>query len=136
MFPGNSLTCFGTGTAAAGQYANIGTVVGTSIVSENTVTATDPSHYFGVVPSIAIVKSTNGDDANDPPGPFIPVGSGVTWTYLVTNTGNSDLTEITVVDNQGVSVTCPQTDLAPGASMTCTASGTSQPDAVHELRDA
>ena len=135
VFPGNSLTCFGTGTAAAGQYANIGTVVGTSIVSENTVTATDPSHYFGVVPSIAIVKSTNGDDANDPPGPFIPVGSGVTWTYLVTNTGNSDLTEITVVDNQGVSVTCPQTDLAPGASMTCTASGTSQPDAVHELRE-
>ena len=32
-----------------------------------------------------------------------------------------------MTDDQGVTVTCPGTDLAPGASMTCTATGTVQP---------
>ncbi len=45
------------------------------------------------------------------------------WTYVVTNTGDVDLTGVSVVDDQGVTVTCPQDTLAVGESMTCTASG-------------
>jgi hypothetical protein len=75
-------------------------------------------------PAIGIEKATNGVDADTPTGPSIPVGDPVTWTYAVTNTGNVTLTGITVSDDQGVTVTCPQTTLDPGDSMTCTASGT------------
>ena len=66
-------------------------------------------------PSIEIEKSTNGDDADTAPGPFIPVGDPVPWTYAVTNTGNDTLTSIVVSDNRGVAVTCPATRLAPAS---------------------
>lgn len=75
-------------------------------------------------PSVSIVKATNGDDADTPTGPYIPVGATVTWTYVVTNTGPVDLVSLAVTDNQGVLVSCPKTTLTPGESMTCTASGT------------
>ena len=51
-------------------------------------------------PQIEIEKSTNGADADDPPGPSIPVTDAngnptpVTWTYVVTNTGNVTLSSI------------------------------------------
>ncbi len=49
----------------------------------------------------------------------MPVGSVVTFTYIVTNTGNITLTNIVVTDNQlGVIGTIPS--LAPGASATLT----------------
>jgi len=76
------------------------------------------------VPSIAIEKSTNGEDADNPTGPVIPVGDPVAWTYHVQNTGNVALTNVTVTDDQGVAVSCPKTTLAVGESMTCTANGT------------
>jgi LPXTG-motif cell wall-anchored protein len=74
--------------------------------------------------SINIEKATNGYDADTPTGPFIPVGAAVTWTYVVTNTGEVTLSNIIVVDDQGVTVTMPKTTLAPGESMTGTAHGT------------
>ena len=40
----------------------------------------------------------------------------VSWTYVVTNTGNEPLNNVDVVDDQGVPVSCPQDTLAPGAS--------------------
>lgn len=76
-----------------------------------------------VGPSIGIVKSTNGEDANEAPGPSIKVGSAVTWTYVVTNTGTVLLSNVTVTDNQLVTVSCPAAMLSPGASMTCTGTG-------------
>src|SRR5690606_25838080 len=120
--PGRSLVCWAGGRAAAGQYANIGTVVGTA-PSGRTVEASDPSHHFGVAAAIDIVKATNDDDANDPPGPLIPVGDEVTWTYVVTNTGNSELTDIEVVDDRIGPVSCPSTVLAAGDALECTATG-------------
>jgi uncharacterized repeat protein (TIGR01451 family) len=73
---------------------------------------------------VNIEKLTNGHDADVPPGPSIPVGAPVTWTYVVTNNGNAALSNIVVMDNRpNVMVTCPQTSLAVGAAMTCTAPG-------------
>jgi hypothetical protein len=75
-------------------------------------------------PSIGIKKSTNGEDADDAPGPTIAVGSPVTWQYVVTNTGTLNLTNVVVTDDRGVAVNCAgQTTLAVGGSMTCTGSG-------------
>lgn len=248
LAPDETMTCTASGIATAGQYANVGTVVGTPTNGGNQVTDTDPSHYFGVElaavgdrvfrdvnangiqdgdesgvsgiivelyssdntlisttttvdglylfdnlqpgdyyvkfinptgagtcttanvggddtvdsdgtpvaddargpacqtesfslsagqtdrtrdlglvylePSIELEKSTNGEDADTPTGPMIEVGGAVTWEYVVTNNGNLTLLNITVTDDQNVTVTCPQTTLEPGASMTCTATGT------------
>lgn len=74
--------------------------------------------------SVRIRKSTNGQDANDAPGPSITVGSAVTWTYEVSNTGTVALSGVAVVDDRGVPVSCGgQSTLAVGQSMTCTGSG-------------
>ena len=120
---GDTQSCDQTGTATIGQYANLATATGTA-GGAGTVQATDPSHYFGLVAEIDIEKATNGVDADLPFGPIITVGSTVTWTYVVTNTGNVELTNVAVVDDPLGAITCPATTLAAGESMTCTASGT------------
>jgi uncharacterized repeat protein (TIGR01451 family) len=107
-----------------GQYANVGDVKGTP-PSGPDVTDDNPSHYFGQTPGIVIIKYTNGEDADEPTGPVVAVGSLVTWTYHVTNTGNVTLTNVTVTDDQpGVNVLCPVSVLAPQIGMTCVATGT------------
>ena len=130
LAPGESMTCAARGVATPGQYRNVGTV---QAVTESglVVVARDPSHYFGrpvAVPLIDLEKHTNGEDADQPPGPAIPVGDPVVWKYIVTNKGPEPLTEIVVSDNQGVAVACPElVVLAPGASMTCAARGVATP---------
>ncbi|MCP3960096.1 MAG: hypothetical protein GY719_19800, partial [bacterium] len=117
--------------ATAGQYQNLGTAsghtAGTASCPGTTVSDSDYSHYLGVCedqsPSILIEKATNGHDADVAPGPEIDVGDPVEWTYEVTNTGDVTLEGIVVSDNQGVSVSCSATSLAPGTSMTCAGSG-------------
>ena len=96
-----------TGTAVAGQYTNVGTATGTQ--AGKTVTSYDKDHYYGVTSNppctksgIKIVKTTNGSNNDCAPGLSIAVGSAVTWTYTVTNTGNVPLSNITVTDNKGV----------------------------------
>lgn len=79
--------------------------------------------YTYQAPAIDIEKATNGEDADAPPGPTIVIGDPVTWTYVVTNTGEMTLVDVVVTDDQGVAVTCPQTTLAVAEVMTCTASG-------------
>jgi uncharacterized repeat protein (TIGR01451 family) len=128
LVPGRSIACYSQGVAAPGQYENTGSVEGRSVISGNTATDDDPSHYYGVQGGIEIVKRTDGEDANQAPGPFIPPGDPVTWTYEVTNTGNIELTDVTVEDDKGVSVSCPMTELAVGESMTCDAEGAAEPD--------
>jgi hypothetical protein len=126
---GASMTCTGHGTAQKGQYANLGTVTGKDPDGKQ-VTDNDPSHYFGIEPpkpaSIDIEKHTNGQDADTPKGPEILVGAPVLWEYIVTNTGEVALSNVKVVDDQGVAVSCPKTSLVVGESMTCTGHGTAQ----------
>ena len=73
--------------------------------------------------SVRIKKSTNGEDADQAPGPTIAVGSPVTWQYVVTNTGTVGLTDVRVTDDRNVTVSCPGTTLSVGQSMTCSGSG-------------
>ena len=78
--------------------------------------------YFGQTPGISLVKSTNGDDANSETGPFIPTNGTVVWTYLVTNTGNVNLTNVQIIDDiLGLIGTIDL--LQPGESRTLTANG-------------
>jgi hypothetical protein len=142
LAPEASFTCVATGTAVAGQYANLGSVTGVSpdLTGEDGVTVAgpivddeDPSHYFGVASAIDIEKATNGQDADQPTGPLVAAGDDVRWTYVVTNTGNVALTDVTVTDDQvdAAGIDCADTGgnvvpgpLAPQASFTCVATGT------------
>jgi hypothetical protein len=75
------------------------------------------------IPSLDIEKSTNGFDADQPPGPTIPVGDPVTWEYTVTNTGDVELIDILVKDDMLGDV-CTMDYLAPGEMFTCQVQGT------------
>jgi hypothetical protein len=86
--------------------------------------------------AIDLEKATNGQDADAAPGPTLTVGDTVQWTYVVTNTGEVPLGDVAVSDDQGVAVSCPADTLATGASMTCTASGTVQPDQYQNVGTA
>ena len=79
--------------------------------------------------SISIDKLTNGidDDVQMQPVVVITPGSApqVEWTYVVTNTGGTTLTDIQVVDDiEGFICAIPS--LAPGQSQTCTHTGTAE----------
>jgi uncharacterized repeat protein (TIGR01451 family) len=76
-------------------------------------------------PAIAVEKATNTVDADNAPGVHVPVGHTVVWTYEVTNTGNTELRDLALVDETtlgaavDVDVQCVATVLAPGATTTC-----------------
>ncbi len=103
-----------------GENPNTATIVETEQSDDALVTVTCAN------PAIDIEKATNGEDADSPTGPMIPVGDAVNWTYVVTNTGDVALTDVFVTDDQGVVVTCPQTTLAVGEEVTCTGSGVAE----------
>lgn len=121
---GEAMTCTGNGTAEEGQYANVGTVDAEQL-NGTPISDSDPSHYFGQdQPGVSIETSTAGQDADAPPGPSLVVGAAVAWEYLVQNLSTEPLSDVEVTDDQGVTVSCPQTTLAAGEWMTCTAGGT------------
>lgn len=75
-------------------------------------------------PALALVKSSEPDTATG----VRDVGDVITYSFLVTNTGNVAVTGIEIDDVQAAPagaldgpVTCPVTRLAPGAATTCTA---------------
>ena len=75
-------------------------------------------------PDVTLTKKTNDLDVASAPGPELVVGESVSWDYIVQNTGNVDLDNIQVVDDKIGPITCPDTDLGSGESMTCSATGT------------
>jgi hypothetical protein len=115
---GDSMVCLVRGVAAACQVTVAATVTGeTALGGELSAAAT--TYYVGQeTAAISIVTSTNGSD-----GPTVAVGAPVSWTYVVTNLGKVPLSAVEVSDNRKVTVTCPQSDLRPGESMTCEAGG-------------
>ena len=73
-------------------------------------------------PQITIVKVTfDGTASGD--GINILTGEPISWKYTVSNAGDVPLSNVSVTDNKGVTVTCPKTTLAVGESMDCSAAG-------------
>src|SRR5262249_35004647 len=123
-----------TGTATAGQYEKTRTATSTDVNFSNFhYSASDTDHYFGAAPGLALVKLTNRTDNHSGTRPLVSVGSTVTWTYHVTNTGNVTLTNVVVTDDNGTPGNTADdftvgtvASLAPGASTTLTATGTAK----------
>jgi hypothetical protein len=119
---GASASCAQEGIARSGLFANVSSVTAEAADGDATVTDTDPCHYFNC--AVDIEKATNGEDADQPPGPEIDEGEPITWTYVVTNTGGVTLTDLVVTDDQ-LGEVCRQPQLAPGADFDCVKNGIS-----------
>jgi uncharacterized repeat protein (TIGR01451 family) len=100
--------------------ANRGSVVNTATVTGltpggATVTGEDSLSIAAVhAPGLSIAKTASTLDFSKP-------GTVVTYFYEVTNTGNVTLNPVTVDDSRLGRITCPQSVLAPGERMICTA---------------
>lgn len=126
LAPGVGMRCTASGTATSGQHSNLGSVTATT-PDGATIGSADASHYFGADPRIDLVKKTNGSDENTAPGIYLESGSPVTWTYEISNSGNVELTNVSVVDDNGTPgsaaddvTVCTLAQLVPGASDTTT----------------
>jgi hypothetical protein len=132
---GESMTCTKAGIAQVGEYHNVATVQGTGIGSGITVSDTDPSAYHvpDLPPAIDVEKATNGDQADTGSGPELAEGDAVTWSYVVTNTGEEALENVQLTDDREGAISCPKTTLAIGESMTCTKAGIAQVGEYHNV---
>ncbi|EHP85170.1 conserved repeat domain protein, partial [Geobacter metallireducens RCH3] len=119
--PGQIYTYTCTAPMVLNNFTNTACTEG--MAGTTTVTDCDDSTVVVTTPKISIKKYTNGDDADLAPGPYIPVGGEVKWEYVVTNTGNVDLTNVVVTDDK-LGAICTIGPLAAGASQTCTKTGT------------
>jgi uncharacterized repeat protein (TIGR01451 family) len=92
---------------------------------------------YQVTSEIGLTKLTNDTDNDLPTGPYVPVGSLVTWTYEVANPGNEALANVQVTDDQpgvnpvavldngfNIGDTNQNNLLEPGETWQFTASGT------------
>src|SRR5262249_39764407 len=88
--------------ATGGQFTNISTATRTPPPGGGPpVSHSDPDNHLGPNPGIHAAKLTNGTDNSSAPGVFVPVGSTVIFTYIVTNTGNVPLAGVSVRDDNG-----------------------------------
>jgi hypothetical protein len=119
LAPGASITCSASHTITQADL-NAGSVTNIASATNGTVTSPTDSETVTAVqgPALTTVKTVTSS------GPYT-VGNTITYNIVVSNIGNVALTGVTVSDNNAVLGTCtpiqPST-LAPGASMTCTAS--------------
>jgi hypothetical protein len=101
---GETFTFTASRIATPLQYTNSATASALPLSSATPVFDTDvDNHFGGVAPPIGIniVKLTNGTDNDTAPGAVVPVGSTVTFSYVVTNPGSLPLAGVTVRDDDG-----------------------------------
>ena len=120
LAPGASITCTASYTITQADL-DAGSVTNVASVSNGTVTSpTDTETVTAVAsPALTIVKTAT-------PTTYSAVGNVISYSFLVTNSGNVTLSgPFTVNDDKATNESCPVTaSLAPGASITCTASYT------------
>ncbi|QTF72461.1 DUF7507 domain-containing protein [Arthrobacter woluwensis] len=128
LAPGDSVTCTATYTLTqadvdAGKVTNSATATGTPPGDAPPVTS-PPSEVtvpIDPVPGISLVKSADKTE--------LVAGETVTYSFVVTNTGNVTLKDVKVAEGEFTgsgklsAISCPEGAkvLAPGESVTCTA---------------
>jgi len=103
-------------TASAGFTDTVTTTSMTS-TSNTTETSVAPDAPALSIVTAGTVSPVERQDA-------AAVGDAITWSYVVTNTGDVTLTDVTVIDPEGGTITCVPTTLAVDESATCTGSAT------------
>lgn len=119
--PGESVTCTATYVVQSADVT-AGSVTNTATATIDGVSS--PTDQVSVPLFIEVYELTLVKTA--PPATYDSVGDVINYSYLVTNSGNMALSgPFTVSDDQATDETCPATaSLAPGASITCTATDT------------
>jgi len=97
--PGETWNFSASRTVAAGQQMSTASVSAQG--GAESLQASDSAYFFGSAPALALQALVNGDDANSPPGPALPVGAFAFLTYSLGNTGNIALSGIILVDDAG-----------------------------------
>ena len=129
--PGETWIYLLDGVAQQGQYKNDSAVEADPVGGGDPVVDTDVSHYLGQLANIQLVKNVGASAggpwfaADTPTGPDFPDGADVYWEYIVTNNGDTPLTDVLVTDvpTPVSGIDCGgQTTLAVNETMTCTAS--------------
>ena len=118
---GTSMTCSASYVTTqadvdAGSYSNTATATGTPPTGPSVSDTSSAVVIANRAPALTLDKSSS-------PSTVSSAGQTITYSFLVTNTGNVTLTSVTVGDPlPGLSaVSCPSMTLSPGASTTCTA---------------
>ncbi|WP_146828778.1 DUF7507 domain-containing protein [Aeromicrobium flavum] len=123
LAPGATAACTATpyvvtqGDVDAGTVRNTAAVVGTPLSGLTLVTdatsSTSTVTPIARAPRLKIVNSASGAPAK--------AGDKISYSFAVTNTGNTTVTGVGVDDPQVAGAACSPTTLAPGASATCSA---------------
>jgi uncharacterized repeat protein (TIGR01451 family) len=71
------------------------------------------------VGALTLVKNAQLNDTNG--NGLADVGETIDYTFVLTNTGNTTLSALSVHDPKAGTVTCPQQSLAPATAITCAA---------------
>ncbi|HEX2912156.1 MAG TPA: hypothetical protein VH186_15205, partial [Chloroflexia bacterium] len=123
LVPGASITCTASYNITQGDL-DTGKVVNTATAKSGAITSNEATATVTAVqkPALSLTKTAS-------PKTYSAVGDKITYSYVVTNSGNVTLNgPFTVSDDHIISpnvVTCPATaSLAPGASITCSATYT------------
>ena len=121
LAPGASITCTAAYTTT---QADVDAGFVTNVAASKSGTSTSPSTSLKITatqtPSLAVVKSAS-------PATYSATGATITYSYAVKNTGNTTIAAspaLAVTDNKIATVSCPAipaAGLAPGATLTCTA---------------
>ncbi len=119
--PGESVTCSATYTITQGDL-NAGSVTNTATASADGTDSNpdDETVTANQAPALTLVKTAT-------PSTYSAVDEVIGYSYLVTNSGNVTISQpITIDDDKSTDEACPATpaSLAPGESITCTASYT------------
>ena len=124
--PGESVTCTASYTITQADL-NAGSVTNTATASAAGTNSNQDSETVNAVqsPALTLLKTAT-------PLTYSAVGQSISYSYLVTNSGNVSLAgPVTVLDDKAT-VTCPNVNtvgnndgfLDPGEAVTCTASYT------------
>jgi len=116
--PGESITCSATYDVSQADIDS-GSVTNTATASADGTQSNQDSVTVNALqnPALTVAKSSTAVSVTEP--------GSVSYSYLVTNTGNVTLTGIALSDdNDNNDLSCPSATLAPGANMICTATHT------------
>ncbi|MFI6131519.1 hypothetical protein [Micromonospora sp. NPDC051141] len=128
LAPGESVECRATYTVSAEDFAQaslLDTATATGTPPRGPAPVSGPSTYDIPIlhPGIALAKSVTPETVSR-------AGDVVTYRYVVTDTGNTTLSGVTIDETafsgsgRPSAITCADTTLAPGQSTTCTATYT------------
>ncbi|GMA33446.1 DUF7507 domain-containing protein [Litorihabitans aurantiacus] len=131
LAPGGVLTCqatytFTQGDVDTGTLYNQASVVGTDPFGTTVTDLDDVVLPSDAVAAYTLVKQAVVTDVND--NELTDLGDEIAYSFLVTNTGTTTLTDVSVSDptlaDLGITISCDPAPLAPGTSVTCTADET------------